>query len=115
MSNEEPPRHSSTGTTGRAAYPPDNSAPGHAETNHARAGETRHIVRYILGASLLLVVLLMAAVLLWGDSKTPDGNQADSWLNQSEAPGMEQQPENMRNKAPKSEQPRNAPAEAPSE
>lgn len=103
MSNEEAPDHRSTGTTGRAAYPADHSAPGHAETNHARAGETRHVVRYILGASLLLVVLLMAVVLLWGDSNAPQGSAGDSQASPAEVGGVEQ-PENMRNKAPKTEQ-----------
>lgn len=37
----------------------------HITTEEARAGSTPHIVRYVLGISLLLAVIVMVAV-LWG-------------------------------------------------
>jgi len=41
-------------------------------TDEARAGSTPHIVRYVLGASLLLALAAMIIVYLWGDASTPD-------------------------------------------
>lgn len=37
----------------------------HITTEEARAGSTPHIVRYVLGISLLLAIIVMLAV-LWG-------------------------------------------------
>ena len=38
----------------------------HVKPDAARAGETPHIVRYVLAISLILAALLMAMVFLWG-------------------------------------------------
>ena len=38
----------------------------HETTEQARAGETPHIVRYVLGISLTLAILAMLAALIWG-------------------------------------------------
>ena len=35
-------------------------------TDEARAGATPGMTRYILGASLVLIVAIFAAILLWG-------------------------------------------------
>ena len=35
-------------------------------TDQARAGATPGMTRYILGASLVLIVVIFAAILLWG-------------------------------------------------
>ena len=34
-------------------------------TNQARAGSTPHMTRYILGISMVLIVIVMAVILLW--------------------------------------------------
>lgn len=44
----------------------------HKATDDARAGSTPHIGRYVLGASLLLVLAAMIIVYLWGDANTHD-------------------------------------------
>lgn len=38
--------------------------PQHITTEEARAGETPHVTRYVLGASLLLVVMVFAWLFL---------------------------------------------------
>ncbi|MEO8723304.1 MAG: hypothetical protein ABI395_07235 [Sphingobium sp.] len=38
----------------------------HVAPDDARAGSTPRIVRYVLGFSLSLAILVMAAVLIWG-------------------------------------------------
>ena len=38
----------------------------HLSEDKARAGETPHIVRYVLGASLALIIVVMLVVFLWG-------------------------------------------------
>jgi hypothetical protein len=42
----------------------DSEGHQHVDTERARAAETPHIVRYILGASLALVIVLFAIILL---------------------------------------------------
>ena len=44
--------------------------PGKRTTTEARAGRTPHIVRYVLGFSLLLTVIGMVAVLGFGFTLT---------------------------------------------
>lgn len=46
--------------------------PMHRSAEDTRAGSTRHIVRYVLAISLLLVVVGMGVVLLWGDDRAPE-------------------------------------------
>ncbi len=49
----------------------------HIETDEARAGETPHIVRYVLGISLGLAVLAMSAIWITGAlSQRPGNTQA---------------------------------------
>ena len=38
----------------------------HLSTDEARGGATPGMTRYILGASLILIILIFAAILLWG-------------------------------------------------
>lgn len=38
----------------------------HLSTDEARGGATPGMTRYILGASLVLIVVIFAAILLWG-------------------------------------------------
>lgn len=42
----------------------------HKDTDGARAGSTPHIVRYVLGVSLSLIVIAFAVVLIWGMGPT---------------------------------------------
>ncbi len=46
---------------------PDTPEPAvHTDAEHARAGETPGVTRYVLAISLTLVVVLLIAVLWWG-------------------------------------------------
>ncbi len=38
----------------------------HVSTEEARAGATPGMTRYILGASLVLIIIVFAVLLLWG-------------------------------------------------
>lgn len=38
----------------------------HLSETAARSGETPHIVRYVLGASLSMVIVAMAIIVAWG-------------------------------------------------
>ena len=38
----------------------------HVSTDEARAGATPGVTRYVLGASLLIIIVIFALVLLWG-------------------------------------------------
>ena len=38
----------------------------HIDTQDARAGTTPHIVRYVLGVSLVLAIVALLIVTLWG-------------------------------------------------
>ena len=38
----------------------------HLSTDEARGGATPGMTRYILGASLVLIIVIFAAILLWG-------------------------------------------------
>jgi len=40
----------------------------HIDTEDARAGTTPHIVRYVLGISLVLAIVALLIVTLWGGS-----------------------------------------------
>ncbi|MCW2337085.1 hypothetical protein M2337_001318 [Sphingobium sp. B2D3A] len=42
----------------------------HKTTEDARAGQTPHIVRYVLSISLVLAVIVMAVVLFWGSAQS---------------------------------------------
>lgn len=42
----------------------DNDPPPHLSTEEARAGATPHVTRYVLGISLLLVIVIFAWLLL---------------------------------------------------
>lgn len=42
----------------------------HETTDEARAGETPHIVRYVLGISLLLAIVLLSAAWMVGAFNT---------------------------------------------
>jgi len=43
----------------------DNDQRVHVETDQARAGSTPGVGRYVLGASLLLIIVIFAALLLF--------------------------------------------------
>jgi hypothetical protein len=38
----------------------------HVSTDEARAGATPGMTRYVLGASLLIIIVIFALILLWG-------------------------------------------------
>ena len=57
----EPKRFSSVET--RMAQDED---PTEISGTEARGGATPHVTRYVLGISLILIIVLFAAVLLWG-------------------------------------------------
>jgi len=38
----------------------------HIDTDEARAGDTPHVLRYVLGASLLLAIIAMSAIWITG-------------------------------------------------
>ncbi len=38
----------------------------HVSTEEARAGATPGVTRYVLGASLVIIIVIFALVLLWG-------------------------------------------------
>jgi hypothetical protein len=38
----------------------------HVSTDEARAGATPGVTRYVLGASLFIIIVIFALILLWG-------------------------------------------------
>ena len=42
----------------------------HKTKDDARAGSTPHIVRYVLGISLVLALIVMVVLLLWGSTQS---------------------------------------------
>ncbi len=47
------------------ADPQSSETPLHTDAEHARAGETPGIVRYVLGISLVLAVVILSLI-VWG-------------------------------------------------
>jgi hypothetical protein len=50
----------------------------HITTDEARGGSTPHIVRYVLGISLFLVIIAFSAVWLIGSMDSPNRNTASA-------------------------------------
>jgi hypothetical protein len=50
---------------GNMADPEPSEASVHTDADHARAGETPGIVRYVLGISLILAIVILSLI-VWG-------------------------------------------------
>lgn len=57
----------------------------HLNTDEARSGSTPHIVRYILGISTLLIVVLLSAIWIIGAQSAPQDRPGDDITNQTPA------------------------------
>ena len=57
----------------------------HETTDHARGGETPHIVRYVLAFSLALAILTLSAIWITGASNSSDVTEAETLETQTEA------------------------------
>ncbi|RXR29030.1 hypothetical protein [Sphingobium fluviale] len=57
----------------------------HETTDHARAGETPHIVRYVLAFSLALAILTLSAIWITGAFNSPDVTEAETLKTHNEA------------------------------
>tara|TARA_B110001454_G_scaffold213235_2_gene231090 strand:- start:730 stop:924 length:195 start_codon:yes stop_codon:yes gene_type:complete len=57
----------------------------HETTDHARSGETPHIVRYVLAFSLVLAILALSAIWITGAFNSPDVTEAETLNTQTEA------------------------------
>jgi hypothetical protein len=58
--------------------------PVHLDDEKARAGTTRHNVRYVLAISLALVVVIYIGVLLWGNAKAPENPTGSTTISKGE-------------------------------
>lgn len=55
----------------------------HVETDEARGGSTPHILRYILGFSLILAIAALSAVWITGALNAPQGSHTGTVTNQA--------------------------------
>ncbi len=58
--------------------------PIHETTDEARAGTTPHIVRYVLGISLLLTIIALSAIWITGALNAPQETDGGSAVPASE-------------------------------
>ena len=55
----------------------------HLETEEARSGETRNIVRYVLTIGLFLAILALSAIWITGAVTSPQGQRTGVVTNQA--------------------------------